>query len=863
MNSRNLMMLLIINQLQAFTNMFDQKEQEIIQYGLQNGKSKEEVQGAISNYRLKTISKTATAPKQTFGQDFVSDVSQIGTDIKSSISKRAGNIQEIRKAEEAGQSGLRSGFQSFGQTLGGAGDIIGSVFKGVVKAVLPQEAETAIKTGIQKVATPVVESDVVKRVITKYNSLDPALKRDIDASLGIASFGSEVVGGVAGAKALKQGLKTGVKAGVSATKKVTQFGGQVLKPAIGATKKVVGGVKDIAEITARGASKIPGRIATNVDEGRSVLQALKALPTKTAQTAVQSGIDISDVKFISQIPTSQKNAAKALFSATKKFTSGTSKTNPIELVGKPITDRINQLKSSVGKIGQKLGQASEKLGTVSNKELTPMILESLKKVPGLRGLKMNSKGILDFSDTNIASSLSLSDQKVIQKIFTTAVKSGTGKQKHLLRQELFEILGGKKKSLTNMTATQDQAFQAVRRGLSDVLDTKNSLYKSLNAEYAKTLQPLNDIERFLKLNKLAGASDDILNMKAGLIARRLTSNAVSNPEIRNVLRMLDNVTKVPGKTSINVETLQDFFNILDKYYPITGKTTLQGQLTAGIEKARGLKDVLAQTAERVAGKTDAVKRKAFEDLIRDTFIGTKSKPVSIIKKTKGAIPKTSGKTPIKNSLAIEAKKYKTTVNIQDKNDLEYLGRILSEDNIKDIKAGKTTNFRGIPYEDLAKVNIISEAPKTIDQQLAGKIKEIKLKSDTFYHGTSAENAKGIMSSGFKKGSELSEDTFRGGGYGKIQNSISFSETSKEASRFSSLSKNGEIIKAKLKPNSKVVSIKGIEDATDLEDYIDYLRKQKIDAVYIGGGEKELVVINSKAVIPTKSQLTDIYNKAKK
>lgn len=207
-------------------------------------------------------------------------------------------------------------------------------------------------------------------------------------------------------------------------------------------------------------------------------------------------------------------------------------------------------------------------------------------------------------------------------------------------------------------------------------------------------------------------------------------------------------------------------------------------------------------------------------------------------------------------------KYKTTVNIQDKNDLEYLGRILSQDNIADIKAGKMTNFRGTPYEDLARVNIISEKPKTVAQQLEGKIKNVELKKDTFYHGTSAENADNIIKSGFKTGAELPEDTFRGGGYGRIQNSISLTETPKDAYRFSELSKNGKIIEVKLKPNSKVISIEGIQDATDLEDYLSYLKKQKVDAVYIGGGEKELVIINKKAIKPIRSQLKAEWDKVK-
>jgi len=210
----------------------------------------------------------------------------------------------------------------------------------------------------------------------------------------------------------------------------------------------------------------------------------------------------------------------------------------------------------------------------------------------------------------------------------------------------------------------------------------------------------------------------------------------------------------------------------------------------------------------------------------------------------------------------KAQKYKTTVNIQDKDDLAYLGQILSRDAISDIQAGKMENWRGTSYEDLAKVNIVSETPLTIAQKLEGKVKDFKIPSDTFYHGTSAESADAIMSGGFKTGKQLPTNAYRGGGYGNVQNSISVAETPKDASTFSDLTKGGKIIEIKLKPDAKVVTIEGVEDAIELEDYINYLRKEKVDAVYIGGGEKELVVLNPKAIKPTRSQLKAEWDKAK-
>ncbi|MBP7061636.1 hypothetical protein KBA84_02265 [Patescibacteria group bacterium] len=83
------------------------------------------------------------------------------------------------------------------------------------------------------------------------------------------------------------------------------------------------------------------------------------------------------------------------------------------------------------------------------------------------------------------------------------------------------------------------------------------------------------------MKTLPDATEDILDMKGGLLARRLTSNAVSNPQVRQLLRNLDKVSG--GKTTESVESMQDLYNILNKYYNIAGKTGLQGQVTSALD----------------------------------------------------------------------------------------------------------------------------------------------------------------------------------------------------------------------------------------------------------------------------------------
>jgi len=597
--------------------MFNTKEQAIIKFGLENGKSKEEVRQAIINLRsgITLAGRDQSLQEdQGFLKETGADIAQIGTDIGKTIKSRSDKIVESLEARRKGEQGfLRTTAQVAGQELGAFADIIGNVFKGVVKAVLPQKAETAIKGGIESVITPVVESDIVKNIISKYNTLDEKTRRDIDASLGVASLGLELGGAGLAGKAIKKGVGTAVRTGTKALKTTEELAKGAIKPIEG----IATGVKDIAETTLEGVKRIPGRITTNVAENKAVLQAIKELPTKTSRIAVQNGVDINDVKFLQQIPKDQKGVLSKLFKTVKDFDKGVTKTNPIEVVGEPIVKRLKELESARLSIGKKLGEVANNLGSFKSNELFAGVFESLNKVPGLNGLKVNNKGILDFTDTVLTTAGTASDRRIIQKMFTDAVKAGTGKQKHLLRQELFEILGGKKKGLVALTDTQDQAFNAIRRGLSNLLEGKNSLYKTLSNDFRKVIQPLNDMRRIMRA--IPGADEDILNMTAGNLARRLTSNAPSNPKIRQILRNMDQATRVAGKSKLSVEGLQDFLNVLDRYYNITGKTTFQGQIALGVEKATGVKGAISEAIGGLTGKTKTVIKKAVEDVINEVL----------------------------------------------------------------------------------------------------------------------------------------------------------------------------------------------------------------------------------------------------
>lgn len=482
--------------------------------------------------------------------------------------------------------------------LGAVGGFIRGAFSPITAAIAPIIQDTLKSSGITDNKT---FQDVVMGVDT-WAKENPDLAKNSQNVVEIATT-------LIGAKGVTTGLpiaKRGVESTVEGlTTGISRVAGSPL----------VRGVESATKSATEGIARIPARVATNIAEKQALNTSISELPSKVAQTAVRDGLDINDVKSLYQIPETVKPQAKELVDTVKRFAAGDKSVDPIEMVGRPIVARLKELDSLKGTIGQKLGVVAEKLGTVTTKEVYPVVFANLKKVQGLNGLTVNSKGVLNFKNTVLATSATAADRAAIQRIFTDAIKGGTGKQKHLLRQELFEVLGGKKKAGVQLTDTQAKAFEAIRKGLADVLDAKNSEYKALNMEFAKVVQPINDMRKAMRVG--ADATEDILDMNAGLIARRLTSTSLSQGQIKTILGALDNATAVKGSVLQTTEGLQNLYNVLGKYYDLAPATGFQGQVKNAVTFGGGILDRITKALSGVAGESPAVRQKALEAVLAE------------------------------------------------------------------------------------------------------------------------------------------------------------------------------------------------------------------------------------------------------
>jgi len=465
-------------------------------------------------------------------------------------------------------------------------------------------------------------SEMTNGVITKYDDFKtqyPDLAKNAESVFNIASMVPVVK--VAGSSA---------KATVNTAKNTMN----ATKNAVNESKIVKAG-KSLAGNAQTKVSDVIGNVKINRAEAAKINKVIEELGTETRKSAARSGVELADINTFAQFDKQNIPAIKKMVQMAEEVQNGKTGIDPLDVVGEPIRNKVINLSERADEIGKKLGETARNLKNVKNSELEKAVLERLRKTSGLRGLKVedvvdelgkktfdaNGDPIrkLNFDETTLMSRANKAERDAIQTAFEESTRSGTGVSKHLYRQELFEILDGKKKSLSTLTDTQEKALDAIRGGLSDVLETKNAGYKDLSNQYRKIVQPLSELRKLAK-NIDPNNSIDILDEAAGNLARRLTSNASSKVQIKKVLQQIDEATSAKGTTLKETQDLMDAYNVISKYYDIAGGTSLEGINMRTITKAlkgTGVADKVLEYVEKYGGTTSAVKRQKLLDLLEE------------------------------------------------------------------------------------------------------------------------------------------------------------------------------------------------------------------------------------------------------
>lgn len=242
---------------------FNAQEQEIIKAGVSSGKSRREIETALSRYRLglgpvPQAQPTQASPKQ-------SGLDRSWEAITGAV-KTAGEVRG--RVEQGEQSPISGTLQTIGGGLRAGAEVIGNTMLGIGKVLLPKAAEEAIGGTVQSGAEAVAKSDPAQFLVEKYNGLTPEQKGVVDGVLGTTE-GLATLLGVG--PAVRAG-KTAVQATANATKSVVDRGAEAL-----------------AGITQRGTAGIQEATSKAVDPVNIMQRVARVSPTKQRDFQAMTG----------------------------------------------------------------------------------------------------------------------------------------------------------------------------------------------------------------------------------------------------------------------------------------------------------------------------------------------------------------------------------------------------------------------------------------------------------------------------------------------------------------------------------------------------------------------------------------------
>lgn len=539
------------------------------------------------------------------------------------------NVGEAEARQARGQqTGLETAAQTFGEAArAGVGTLLSPLTVGIGEAIkatgITESAQEKAKATEEYIAQQkAVNSNYNPETDPKLNPFtagvvqsaqsSPYQERQLSerekANLGIVTnvggAAMDVAGTIEGVGLLKnaavgtgKALATGAKQTASAV----------------ANAPIVSGTGQVLKSAGRTLKTIPENIATNVGEMQAKEAAIKSIPSVAGQEAVKKGIDIADATTLSKVIKTPES--KKLIEAVKAYAADKSKPSPFEIVGKPIVERLQKVDKEIKTLAGQLDTTAQELKGLSIADVSKIestVLDSLNKLQ----VKATSKG-LDFTDS-VLEGIGGSG-KLLDNVYKRIAKSKDAFDLHNLKKYIDSNVSYGKR-LEGLDANAEGVLKSWRKAIDDTLDAQFPEYNAINTKLTQRISPLEDLKSLLK--NVDGLDTDLLSQKAGIIARRITSAAASNPEIKQILRNLDSFTKIKGKTLGSIENLQELYNVLNKYYDIAPKTGFQNLVREGVAGGKGVIEEVTGAIKGFAGETNATRQKALENYLEELLAKT-------------------------------------------------------------------------------------------------------------------------------------------------------------------------------------------------------------------------------------------------
>ena len=496
---------------------FSPKELEIIKYGASNGKSRQEVEDALT--RLRTGLGPKPQPVETpEEQGVVATIKDIPNDIGEAfkgsvdaITRGFETADQVRTKVEEGQvSPIAGTVKTIGSGLRAGAEVIGQGFLGLGKLLTSPFREKAIAGGVETGAQEIAQSEPVRALIDRYQSLPEEQKAVVDGVLGTTEGLGTMFGLGPATKVLKQGVSEVASGTTKVAREAADIVSKTARGIIPPTTESIGGV-------ARGAySKAKSWLQESVPP--SVETVLKETPTGEFDRYVSIG---------RQAATSNKNIT------------------PLEFAGRRAQEALDQVNRKLKTIGQ---NKSAIVQSSVGRSLVGNIVVQFRQ--GLQRALSNKTSVEG-------------DSKVFRDVLAESERLGdnpSAQQVDRFIDFVQDRIYTSKRDLTiPVTDDVEATLRPITGKLNEALKQKlPESYRTLNQQYADLVGIRNE------LNVKLGAEGE----RGGALMKRVFS-----PSDANTKQLFADVLDVTGIDLVNEATLARY--VMDVLGDARQKSMLQ------------------------------------------------------------------------------------------------------------------------------------------------------------------------------------------------------------------------------------------------------------------------------------------------
>lgn len=576
--------------------MFSQTEQDIINYGIKAGKSKDEVTTALSNYRLgiqpKPAEARATAPAEQqpgYLQSLSDHFMKNATDANNTLKMALTAPEQPQPGETAADVAKRVGRKAL-QPAEAALRIVG----GAVDTIFSPITELpVVKGAVSEVAKQVMKIPGVEQIILHGANLakqHPELAKDIQNIIDIATLG---VGGAAEKPVVEGVTKVASKVAGSAEDIVAKVAETAAKVSESQAGKVAEGgiqtIKDLGNNIVRGANR--GKEALiNSSEKAALLK--ESAPE--VQKAIKANLDQRMITTIAEADNPTKQAYKDVLSIAEESPKKIGmKKQPSIISGDLASQQYDIILKEKKAVGQQIGDVVKGLSKRKNVDMTDSF-NTLDDILANQGIKtdITEKGVnFDFTGSNYTPA----ERTKIQELYKLATEGGDklsasqikGKDQLFSKLQREARMEGVGDLIVETPDGNKSLFGVFRDIYSTKLDTISPEVKVLNSKYRQLSNLTDDVENSILKTpnfKATKVVDPAEFAKVNL--RRIFGEAQSSPAFEAVANAMDAASRGLGYKGASPKVVAEFAQEIRKLFPDTIPATgFQGGIKTGVKGA--------------------------------------------------------------------------------------------------------------------------------------------------------------------------------------------------------------------------------------------------------------------------------------